>query len=220
MKEEMTKGKGEEGRRGRKKGENGGKEGGAGPSGDGLGTAGANGSKTPTPIFPALTAALSAPSPPPGYLSVSGPSSVLSRGAGGSRLAGPCRGGSPSSGEASTPVGAQGEQGWLGGPLGTETPLWGVCFLRHGMRSEGLPPSVPSRHQAAVPYFHGRRTDGKTSENTAVDSWGPQDWWGGWKLCSMPPHPSALPTLNQDFREEDVPHLAMKRLRLREGSDC
>lgn len=73
----------------------------------------------PPPHPPAPIPALSTL---PGYLSVSGPSSVLSRGAGGSRLAGPCGGGSPSSGEAS-PV-AGGEQGWLGGPL-TETPLWG-----------------------------------------------------------------------------------------------
>lgn len=64
------------------------------------------------------------PGPPPGHLSVSGPSSVLSRDVGGSRLAGPWGGGSPSSGEASTPVGAAGRSGLAGRPFGTETPQW------------------------------------------------------------------------------------------------
>lgn len=38
-------------------------------------------------------------------------------------------------------------------------------------------------------------------------------------LCSTPPHPFILQTLKWDFWQEDIPHLEMRRLRLREQSD-
>lgn len=64
---------------------------------------------------------------------------------------------------------------------------------------------MPGKHQVAALYFHGGWTDGKTSENTAVDSWGPQNWWGGRMLCSVPPQPPAVLTLNQGFTKTIYP---------------
>lgn len=116
MRTEIRKEK-EEGR------ERGRKEGGAGQSGDGSGTAGAKSSKIPKTHSPTPP-----PAPLPGHLSVSAPSSVLSGGTWGSRLAGPCGGRSPSSSGVSTPAGVVGEQGWLGGPCSSETPTLKPLF--------------------------------------------------------------------------------------------
>lgn len=95
------------------------------------------------------------PAPSPGHLSVSGPSSVLSEGPGGSRLAGPWGGGSPSSGGVSTPVGMKGRESRAGcrGP-GARPTLWGLHFLP-GNGGRGLKPSSAWLTPAAAWHLGG-----------------------------------------------------------------
>lgn len=149
---------------------------------------------------------------------------MLSRGVGGSRLAGPCGGGSPSSGEASTPVGAAGRAGLAGRPFSTKAPQWCLSFLRHGVRAEGPDTQCLANTTWLLCTSTG---DGQMERPLRTWPWtaGPTDWWRRWMFCSMPPHlfsygdAPALPTLNQGFQEEGILHLD-KRRQVQRGSDC
>lgn len=149
-------------------------EGGAEHSGDGSGTAGANGSATPGTRLPSLISPFLHPAPPTpgsGHLSVSAPSSVLSGGARGSRLAGPCGGGSPSSGAASRPAGRRGESK-AGCRALAANPYSGGLYLLPRNGAGRLKPPSAWLTPAATLHFSGGRTDGKASENMATDSCG------------------------------------------------